>query len=189
MSTHLHIDRAVADLEQRVRDSREPGEAVKASGLLEALRHWYRHAPGDFDATVCERLVVLRQRIQALEVLEDAISEVPSVQLGDDAAQWLDELAAASPWLEDTACAPALKRTERLFRHRARELPTSLTIRRQRVADGAVEVEQQAPPCPRCARAMTLRQGPEDSWFWGCQDFPECWGRRRTTAQQLAELS
>lgn len=41
------------------------------------------------------------------------------------------------------------------------------------------------PECPDCGGSMTLRINREtQDKFWGCRDFPDCWGTRPANAEE-----
>jgi len=49
-----------------------------------------------------------------------------------------------------------------------------------------------APNCPKCNQRMVLREkGNEGSYFWGCRDFPKCWGiiKAKNKKNEKAKIS
>ena len=44
-------------------------------------------------------------------------------------------------------------------------------------------LEQHPPGCTKCSHNLIIREG-KGSYFWGCPDFPDCWGKKFLTKEE-----
>ncbi|NOI26856.1 topoisomerase DNA-binding C4 zinc finger domain-containing protein [Vibrio mediterranei] len=52
-----------------------------------------------------------------------------------------------------------------------------------RLKSARLALQSNAPTCKKCGRMMILREG-NGSYFWGCNDFPNCWGKKFLTGKE-----
>lgn len=53
------------------------------------------------------------------------------------------------------------------------------------VCQFAASSRVKAPKCPRCSGEMRLRNSRKRPSFWGCAQFPRCWGKREARHELL----
>lgn len=87
--------------------------------------------------------------------------------------------------------APACTRVRTAIRDLQERLPQIRQMDDQRskcrTSARIVELERTPPRCPD-GHSMVVRQGPNESFFWGCSSFPSCRNTRRLTCEEMVQI-
>ena len=155
---------------------------------LSRLRVCYRQRRDEFTEETVSFLKSLAPIQEALRELAEAVEETDWVRTRDDA----QELAARFMELKDRLNPHLVaKRAEKEIRElveRAKSLPFATVVageaefRRRRA-----QVESAARPCRQCGTKMVLRES-QNGYFWGCNAFPRCFGKRWLSNEEAKRL-
>ena len=118
------------------------------------------------------------------EELEDLEEEARMVETVEDACIVIE---AAEELLPRLFNARAQQRAEKILRQvKARRplLPSDDNFKSSRKE---MAVQGSAPDCPRCGTRMRLRTG-DFTPFFGCSEYPNCFGKKNLTKKQLDGL-
>jgi len=112
---------------------------------------------------------------EAIDDFFDLWEDADTVTTHDGATQILEDLQDVR---ERVLCIELIQRVDALTRmviEKRASLPFECTLSASKWVQ---EAERLAPDCPDCGREMTLKT-PDGGYFWGCAEFPECWGQRQ----------
>jgi ribosomal protein L17 len=163
---------------------------VEIESTLQELRSAYRTQREAFTPDVIAYLSSAARLPSALTELEEALEESASVRYRDEAEELITRYQDLAVQLRETAIIPTVETKARRLHEVLHSLPSrsqveSTAVRRQ----AETRVQQSAPHCPSCTKRMLLRQGDNGGYFWGCSQFPSCYGRKHLTTTQVAQLN
>jgi hypothetical protein len=127
------------------------------------------------DAIYLDRVGAL---LEALGRFAEFLEELGDVLLAEDGAALAHEMESLREPLRDFAVSARLEKEIRELQSKTTELrQRSQTRKVARLLRREALLLQDPPACPKCRKPMLLRTH-EGSHFWGCRDFPTCWGKK-----------
>lgn len=116
---------------------------------------------------------------EAYEIYVDITDELSSVKFKEDAESILEELMEIREILLDYKILNIIEVTIR----NAKDKIDSLMYKTNPITKRIHILERHAPKCTKCDQKLIVREG-NGAYFWGCKDFPKCWGRRYFTKEE-----
>jgi hypothetical protein len=127
------------------------------------------------DAIYLDRVGVL---LEALGRFGELLEELGDVLLAEDGAALAHGMESLREPLRGFAVSARLEKEIRELHAKTAELrQRSQTRESARLHHREALLMQDPPACPKCRKPMILRCH-EGSHFWGCRDFPMCWGKK-----------
>lgn len=118
--------------------------------------------------------------VDALDIIEQILFEIPSLKQKDVAENLLEEIKVLREILIDFP--DILNIIDTSSRSIEQILPNLLNC--DKVLVNRINILERFPPkCTKCDNSLIIREG-NGIYFWGCPDFPDCWGKRYLTKEE-----
>ncbi|MFL0838135.1 hypothetical protein [Vibrio parahaemolyticus] len=133
----------------------------------------------------------LQQCAQVIKVIEDFLLELEDfsyLRTQEDVDDVIHNLYEIMEKLNGCSISEKVAKEVRVLMQKKATLPESserdqnnklLSVKRTLI--------EEAPECKKCGKKMLLREG-NGNHFWGCRDFPSCWGRKLLTKEEMEVL-
>lgn len=121
--------------------------------------------------------------LDAIDAYDILISDIQELHCKETALNIIEELNEINNLFID--CEGLSKIIATSKRHVEQLLPNLSTCGGSEVDKRIKILEQHAPQCTKCSNKLIIRQG-NGTFFWGCRDFPDCWGKRWLTKEEEA---
>ena len=125
----------------------------------------------------------IKELLNAIDDYENIISEIQELHCKETALNIIEELSDINDFFME--CEVLSKIISTSIRHVEQLLPNLSTCGRSELDKRIKVLEQHAPQCTKCSNKLIVRQG-NGTYFWGCPDFPDCWGKRWLTKEEEA---
>lgn len=164
----------------------------RISDELEGLRTAYRKDPSQFSEQAVNQLKIVNSYIQTANDFEMCLEDAAYIVDRNDADDLSGRLEALAGLVDEKSrLFLRIQKEVRELAERRRSLPPGAERQQSRkLAQARFTLEAQKKICGHkgCDSMLTLREG-SASFFWGCKNFPECWGRRPLTKDEQKLLS
>lgn len=115
----------------------------------------------------------------AIDEYEEILADLKNLQCQEDAKNTIEDLLKVKDVFKGYSI---VKVIDIRIKDIKEKLP-ALKLCKDPVTERIKVLEKHAPKCTKCAKSMIIREG-NGSYFWGCPDFPECWGKRWLTKEE-----
>ncbi len=151
------------------------------SELLQSLRLLWKDNQQNFSH---EDVKILKGCALAIESLKDFTVEKEDfdfLRTKEDIDDVIEGLHDIIERLHGCAIAGKVSKEIRILISKRNTLPQSKDRDiDERLKSARLTLQSNAPTCKKCGRVMILRKG-KGAYFWGCSDFPNCWGKKFLT--------
>jgi hypothetical protein len=155
---------------------------------LRELRAQYRESPERFSAQMVANLQRVARLADAIHEFRDSIDDAADARTRDEAMDVAAQLESLRTRLWPPVLTMRLDKELRDVAERAAALPEAHILKRSSIRRRIVaELQNAAPPCPRCGQRVVLRET-RDGSFWGCSSFPRCFGSRALSGDEWKSL-
>lgn len=151
--------------------------------IIEELRNLFRQDKDSFPGELLELILEYKSVIDTLEIILLAKTELDHLRSKEEIEDYLAEINTllVKKVLSDIN----VKRIETIRRallEKYKDVPSEKIVREEKDLERSFGLP---PNCPGCSKKMVLR-GTGFNYFWGCIDFPKCWGivRAKNTKQK-----
>lgn len=118
--------------------------------------------------------------LDAIDAYEHIVSDIETLVCKEVAENIIDELKELHLlFREFNILAEIIATTARMVDQKVGNLRNCNNEVESRVR----VLEQHPPSCTKCNHNLTIREG-KGTYFWGCPDFPNCWGKRFLTKEE-----
>lgn len=148
--------------------------------MLSHLRSTYRRERKLFDDASIADLSRAAIASELVREFAELLEEKEFVESKSDAIRLIARFDLIAKQLVGCAFAGRASKEARELLERHQSLPDEAQIVRQRI-------EARPPRCLSCGGPTTLRES-NFGLFWGCTNFPRCFGTAKLTAEQAASL-
>ena len=124
------------------------------------------------------------EKISLEEELEELEEESGMIETVEDARIVMTAAEELLPRLSNVKLEQRVKKILRQVEARRPQLPSDDKFKSSRKE---MALQSSAPDCPRCGARMRLRTG-DFTPFFGCSEFPNCYGKKNLTKKQLNGL-
>jgi hypothetical protein len=158
----------------------EAGEA----GLVELRAAWLKEK-GIFSNDDIARLQAIRDILETVEGFVEAQEIIPRVHSEEEFTELVDELFSFCDDVMGLPVEGRIRKEIRELNERYPRLTSSEELKKGDELTRAVALlNSRAPTCGKCYSNMVIREG-RGKYFWGCERFPDCWGRRWLKTEEL----
>jgi len=120
--------------------------------------------------------------LDAIDAYEDIVSDIKTLVCKEVAENIIDELKELHLlFSEFDILAEIITTTGRSVSQKMDHLRNCNDEVEKRIR----VLEQHPPSCTKCNNNLIIREG-KGTYFWGCPDFPKCWGKRFLTKEEQA---
>ena len=120
------------------------------------------------------------QLLEAIYEYEEIIIDIENLKCKEDAENIINELKGLHKIFEEFESLANIVATS------ARAIAEKVDNLRKcnNEFSGRIRVlEEYAPKCTKCDHKLIIREG-KGTYFWGCPNFPDCWGKRWLTKEE-----
>ncbi len=183
------VNEVVAELRALLKSCPKEQELLESiEDALQRLRAVYRCRKDDFTPEVLTFLKGMSPVADALREFVDVLQGMEDVRTCDDAEELAAQLHQVAEQLGDYTVRKRVEKEIRELVEQAKVLPSAETVRSDaELRRKILLLERQAQPCRRCNSSMVLRES-QHGYFWGCAQFPQCFGKRWFTKEEGALL-
>jgi len=125
----------------------------------------------------------INELLDAIDSYELLITDIQELHCKETALNIIEELNDINDLFMEFEVLSKIISTS--IRHVEQLLPNLSTCGKSEVDKRIKVLEQHAPQCAKCSNKLIIRQG-NGTYFWGCPDFPDCWGKRWLTKEEEA---
>ncbi|HCG8418243.1 TPA: topoisomerase DNA-binding C4 zinc finger domain-containing protein [Vibrio parahaemolyticus] len=133
----------------------------------------------------------LQQCAQIIKVTEDFLIELEDfnyLRTKEDVDDVLHNLYEIMEKLNGCSVSGKVAKEVRALTQKKTLLPeSSERNQNNKLLSAKRTLMEEAPVCKKCGKKMLLREG-NGNHFWGCRDFPSCWGRKLLTNEEMKVL-
>ena len=148
---------------------------------MEQVRELTGDGAMELSETLLKQVTKINDYVLAAEEFKLALQDIPYAidqTAADELMTWLQEIAA--PLDQESILFRRIDKEVRELLERRSKLPTGAEREiSQQLASAHRKIQNQAPTCGfrGCRQKMLLRDG-KYGLFWGCLNFPKCWGTK-----------
>ena len=153
--------------------------------LLSELRESWKEDQNAFSPDAIARLQSIGDILEVVHNFRDLLEELEFIYTSDDAFDFADELWLLCEDLKRLPVEGRIRKEIRELNEKCAQLPSSKETKSSAELNNAfATLNSKAPSCLKCDSNMVLREG-NGNYFWGCERFPECWGKRSLKKDEL----
>lgn len=151
------------------------------SELLQNLRLLWKERRHDFSSEDIEKLKDCTRAIESLKDFAVEKEDFDYLRTKEDIDDVIEGLYEIIECLHGCAITGKVSKEIRILVSNRNTLPKSKDRDiGERLKSARLTLQSNPPSCRKCGRIMILRES-KGSYFWGCNDFPNCWGKKRLT--------
>jgi len=141
-----------------------------------------------FEESSIEFLAGAKAALGYVRDFVELLEERPWVSTADDAHDLALKIADCADRLGSSAVTQRCRKEAKELCELAKQLPAASEVRwtaaqARRIAN----LEAHAPLCPACRAKMRVRES-KHGLFWGCRNFPSCFGKRSIERSEAESL-
>ncbi len=185
----VYVKEKVAELRNLLANEVNENRLYKiGSDLLNELRQAWPNQKADFKQADINWLKEARDKLYVVRSFIDLQSDFDYITTSDDANDTINELVVLAEQLEGLKVAKRIEKEVREIHEKLKQLPSASDRKLSSELNQAIAtLNSQAPSCRKCGSKMVIREG-HGEYFWGCPRFPECWGKRWLSKQEIERL-
>ncbi len=157
--------------------------------ILRELRSKWKKERASFTSDIVAELKTYSEAIEAIKDFELEKEDFNYLRSKEDID---DVIANVFQILDKLASFPVSKKIAKDVRDlelKRQTLPNSdERVVERKKSEAERTLKSNPPQCKKCGQNMMLREG-NGSYFWGCRDFPTCWGKKYLTKDELAIIA
>ena len=157
--------------------------------IFESLRQAWQTERKQFKEDDVRTLKKIRYQLCALKKFLQEQEEFSGIDTVEDAEEVITRLDSILKYLDGLAVAGRVRKEIRELNERKVTMPSESERKKSLELSIAInQLKRNAPLCRKCGNRMVLRKG-EDTYFWGCSTFPQCWNTRQLKQSELDSLA
>lgn len=158
---------------------------AEAGALMDSLRQSWPLYKAEFTYEDIENLKIIGRQIKALQAFLEEKEDLCDIDTQEDAIEAIEHLHSIAETLKNLAVSKRIQKEIRDLSQRKFQMPSYPEKQEPAIATSVLQkLYNKTPACPKCGLHMVIREGGE-TLFWGCQRFPDCWGKRRLNKREL----
>lgn len=179
----------VSEIESIARDSLSVSElTMKLNHKLQRLRALYSADQSLFTDDNLRYLKNAARIPKLIGEFSETLEEAEYITHREDAEELLGRFAEIQQQLDGCAISGRVAKEARQVLESYNTLPQRWrSTEEQPKSKLEHHLRAVAPKCPRCSKTLVLRESMY-GLFWGCRDFPACYGKQRLNSEQAKLL-
>lgn len=179
---NMDISTKVKQVYELTRYGLDESEIINVgSELLQSLRSLWKDSRQSFSREDIEKLKDCALAIESLKDFSIEKEDFDYLRTKEDIDDVIEGLHDIIERLHGCAIAGKVSKEIRILISNRNILPHSKDRDiDERLKSARLTLQSNAPTCKKCGKIMILREG-KGSYFWGCNDFPNCWGKKFLT--------
>jgi hypothetical protein len=158
--------------------------AVSGEGLLQDLRREWKRNREDFSGDQIQELKALANKVKLIRSFVDEMDDVKYIRTQEEARETIQRFSKLVIEFEGTVVLARIYKEIREIKEIKPTLERELDIINRRDHN---KLLSKAPKCTRCGNMMILQSG-NYGHFWGCSNYPNCYGTKNLSEDELQLL-
>jgi len=132
-----------------------------------------------------QNLFDLRQKFNDIQAFHDELEDIQYMQYKEEFNESISKFYSILDSLQELEISKAIQKEIReLIIKSESSMTSSKATQNKAYLDGINKLNINRPNCYKCGDLMQIRTG-ESKHFWGCTNFPNCWGIKSLNKKEL----
>jgi len=157
--------------------------------IIKSLRRQWKEKKELFTEDNINELKNASDQIRSIKIFIEEMEEFEYIDNSNEVDEVISKLYPVVEITSNLKISERVKKEIRELIMRRASLPSIANQNKSKSLMSGINVlNTNKPKCKKCGSGMVLREG-NGTFFWGCQTFPKCWGKKWLTKDELSKLS
>jgi len=156
----------------------------KSEEIIDSLRKCWKLQKDDFTEIDIKLLKKIASQVEAIKEFAEILETLPHLGFTEDVDETIQELGLILEKVRGLPISARVQKEIRELSERRSRLPSRKDVEKNAKFFRALnKLEANTYICKKCGAKMVVKIG-NGYFFWGCPNFPYCWGKRWFTKDE-----